>query len=221
MASPTDPQDTTAPRTLASAGLPRRVRRTLERALAMFSEELERNLSTTVTEFEEELFRLADRVGTTTGATDYMQTLRIVRLNRHDLVPRFMQVVETGLAGIRKPIVFSALSRPTTTPVPMVNFRNLSLVDESVMDEGAVLHAIASRQESRANLVLHLLGQRFGVLAGAPAFDGERIPLGPQALCRAIRHATESVQLDHGARLLFYRRRNWMRCWSKKACFPV
>ncbi|NOT88785.1 MAG: DUF1631 domain-containing protein [Lysobacter sp.] len=216
MAAPTDPQDHTAPRTLASAGLPRRVRRTLERALALFSEELERNLVTTVTEFEEELFRLADRIGTIGGgSTDYMHTLRIVRLNRHDLVPRFMQVVETGLAGIRKPMLFSATSRPATTPAPMVNFRNLSLVDESVMDEGAVLHAIASRQESRANLVLHLLGQRFGVLAAAPAFDSERIPLGPQALCRAIRHATESVQLDHGARLLFYRifdRRVMIQC---------
>ncbi len=217
MASPTDSQDTAAPRTLASAGLPRRVRRTLERALALFSEDLERNLTTTVTEFEEELFRLADRVGTTGSSADYMHTLRIVRLNRHDLVPRFMQVVETGLAGIRKPIVFPATSRPAPAPIAMVNFRNLSLVDESVMDEGAVLHAIASRQESRANLVLHLLGQRFGVLAGAPAFDGERIPLGPQALCRAIRHATESVQLDHGARLLFYRifdRRVMVHCQS-------
>ena len=216
MAAPTDPQDHTAPRTLASAGLPRRVRRTLERALALFSEELERNLVTTVTEFEEELFRLADRSGTTGGGTtDYMHTLRIVRLNRHDLVPRFMQVVETGLAGIRKPMSFAAASRPALTPAPMVNFRNLSLVDESVMDEGGVLHAIASRQESRANLVLHLLGQRFGVLAAAPAFDSERIPLGPQALCRAIRHATESVQLDHGARLLFYRifdRRVMVQC---------
>lgn len=174
--------------------------------MALFSEELERNLVTTVTEFEEELFRLADRVGTIGGGTtDYMHTLRIVRLNRHDLVPRFMQVVETGLAGIRKPMQLSAPSHTSSMPAPMVNFRNLSLVDESVMDEGGVLHAIASRQESRANLVLHLLGQRFGVLAAAPAFDSERIPLGPQALCRAIRHATESVQLDHGARLLFYR----------------
>ena len=206
MASPTDPQDTTAPRTLASAGLPRRVRRTLERALSLFSEELERNLTTALMEFEEELFRLADRSGTIGGgSTDYMHTLRIVRLNRHDLVPRFMQLVEAGLAGIRKPTLFSSVSRPVSTPMPMVNFRNLSLVDESVMDEGAVLHAIASRQESRANLVLHLLGQRFGVLAAAPALDSERIPLGPQALCRAIRNATEIMQLDHGARLLFYR----------------
>ncbi len=206
MASPTDTQDHAAPRTLASAGLPRRVRRTLERALALFSEEQERNLAAALTEFEEELFRLADRVSTTgAGETDYLHTLRVLRLNRHDLVPRFMQLVESGLAGIRKPMLFSEQSRPAPTVVPMVNFRNLSLVDESVMDEGAVLHAIASRQESRANLVLHLLGQRFGVLAAAPALDSERVPLSPQALCRAIRHATESMQLDHGARLLFYR----------------
>ena len=29
---------------------------------------------------------------------------------------------------------------------------------------------------------LHLLGQRFGVLAGAPAFEAERLPVGPQQL---------------------------------------
>ena len=206
MAAPTDPQDTAAPRTLASAGLPRRVRRTLERALSLFSEELERNLVSAITEFEEELFRLADRSGTTGGVSiDYMHTLRVVRLNRHDLGPRFNQLLESGLAAIRRPIQYTALSRLVSMPTAAVNFRNLSLVDESVMDEGAVLYAIASRQESRANLILHLLGQRFGVLAAAPAYDSERMPLGPQALCRAVRHATEVMQLDHGARLLFYR----------------
>jgi hypothetical protein len=204
------------PKTLATAGLPRRVRRTLERALALFSDELERNLVTTVTEFEEELFRLADRSGMIGGqGADHMQTLRVVRLNRHDLVPRFMQLLEAGLAGIRKPTLLTATSRPPLTTVPTVSFRNLSLVDESMMDEGAVLHEIATRQESRTNLILHLLGQRFGVLAAAPSFDAERIPLGPQALCRAFRHAAETLQLDHGARLLFYRifdRRVMVQC---------
>lgn len=216
MAAPTDSQDSAAPRTLASAGLPRRVRRTLERALSLVGEDLERNLVSAVTEFEEELFRLADRSGTSGGATsDYMHTLRVVRLNCHDLAPRFMQLLETGVAGLRKPVALAVPSRQVSMPSPALNFRNLSLVDESVMDEGAVLYAIASRQESRANLILHLLGQRFGVLAAAPAFDSERMPLGPQALCRAVRHATEVMQLDHGARLLFYRifdRRVMVQC---------
>lgn len=206
MASPNDPQDVSAPRTLATAGLPRRVRRTLERALALYSEEVERHLVATVTDFEEELFRLAERSGTTGGGSmfDHMQMLRVVRLNRHDLVPRFMQVLEGGLAAIRT----TQHLTPVRSVVPnqaSLNFRNLSLVDEGVMDEGAVLHAIASRQESRTGLTLHLLGQRFGVLGAMPAFDNERNPMGPQALCRAIRHASEVLQLEHDARLLFYR----------------
>lgn len=208
MASPHDPQDTAGPRKLAAAGLPRRVRRILERALGLFSEELEKNLVSAVSEFEEELFRLAERGGTTGGGarTDYMQILRVVRLNRHDLVPRFMQLIEAGLAGLRSSgLLIAPLQRPSSTPPAPLNFRNLSLVDESVMDEGAVLHEIASRQESRTNLMLHLLGQRFAVLAAAPAFDSERVPLGPQAMCRAVRHATEAMHLEHAARLLFYR----------------
>ena len=69
-------------------------------------------------------------------------------------------------------------------------FQHLSLVDETEMDEDTVLRDIAVRQESRASLPLHLLGQRFGVLAGAPAFDAERLPLGPQSLCRILRDAS-------------------------------
>ena len=206
MASPNDTQDLSAPRTLATAGLPRRVRRTLERALALYSEEMERHLVAAVTDFEEELFRLAERSGTTGGNSmfDHMQMLRVVRLNRHDLVPRFMQVLEGGLAAIRTTQHLTPVRSVVPSQAP-VNFRNLSLVDEAVMDEGAVLHAIASRQESRTNLTLHLLGQRFGVLGAMPAFDNERNPMGPQALCRAIRHAGEVLQLEHDARLLFYR----------------
>src|SRR5690606_28470935 len=73
------------------------------------------------------------------------------------------------------------------------------------MDEDTVLREIASRQEARANLALHLLSQRFGVLAAAPAFDTERLPLGPQALCRAMRGAARALDIEHDSRLLLYR----------------
>ncbi len=205
MTPPILPQDPFAPRNLVSAGLPRRVRRTLERALGLFAGELEPLLVAAVSDFEEELFRMAERYGAHAGTADHMQTLRVVRLNRHDFVPRFMQLLETGLAGMRSTqgaIPSMPMMQPSSA---RVTFQNLTLVDQGVMDEGAVLHEIASRQESRANLVLHLIGQRFGVLAASPAFDSERLPLGPQALCRALRHASETLQLPQEPRLLFYR----------------
>src|SRR3546814_3267080 len=45
----------------------------------------------------------------------------------------------------------------------------------------------------------------FRSLAGSPAFDAERIPLGPRALCRAMRDASQTLQVPYEARLLLYR----------------
>src|SRR5690606_36725111 len=83
--------------------------------------------------------------------------------------------------------------------------RVLSLVDDSMIDEDTLLREIATRQEGRASLPMHLLGQRFGVLAGSPAMDAERLPLGPQAVCRALRSACRALQLGPEARELLYR----------------
>src|SRR3546814_6888202 len=111
-----------------------------------------------------------------------MQTLRTLRIDRAGLNPRFMLELEAWVAGIRT----AQHAREESGAVARVRFQDLSLVEDEVMDEGAVLRGVAIRQESRAALPLHLLGQRFGVLAGSPAFDAERIPLGPRALCRAM-----------------------------------
>lgn len=198
VSSPT--HDATAPRTLAAAGLPRRVRKALEQALALVSEELDHSLGTLLTEFEQDLFRLADSARNPGTESGYMQTLRTFRMNRADLVPQFMLELEASLAGLRSP----AAARPAAS-APVAGFQTLSLVEDTVMDEDTVLREIAARQEGRASLALHLLGQRFGVLAGKPAFDAERIPLGPQALCRAMRSAARTLQISHDARLLLYR----------------
>ena len=85
----------------------------------------------------------------------------------------------------------------------VANFRNargeLSLVENVDMDEATVLAEIASRAEVRNSLPLYLLGQRFGVVAGKPAFDAENLPIGPQALCRMIRQSCEAKNALSGS----------------------
>jgi hypothetical protein len=197
--STSTPSNDATPRTLAAAGLPRRVRKALEHALALVSMDLDNSLGTMLREFEQELFRLADLARNPGVESSYMQTLRTLRMNRADLVPRFMLELEAGVAAIRT-------AQPAADiPEPRARFHDLSLVEDEVMDEGAVLREVAARQESRAALPLHLLGQRFGVLAGSPAFDAEHIPLGPRALCRAMRDASQTLQVPYEARLLLYR----------------
>ena len=201
MPAPTQPAEATTPRSLAAAGLPRRVRKLLEASLTLVTDDIEPNLGGMLNEFEQELFRLADQARNPGAESGYMQTLRTFRLNRADLVPHFILELEASLAALRAPTgmpIEVRQDRPST-------FGKLSLVDEAVMDEGTVLREVASRQEGRANLALHLLGQRFGALAGAPASDSERMPLGPQSVCRAMRAAAQALDIEHDSRLLLYR----------------
>jgi hypothetical protein len=190
------------PQTLATAALPRRVRRALERLLATASDELERYLGEMLADFEQQLFRLSDQ-GRNPGIDSvHLQTLRDLRLSRADLVPRVIAGVEANLARLgRTP----APTTPAAQAMAPLQAQHLSLVDDQELDEEALLRNIAVRQESRASLTLHLLGQRFGVLAGAPAFDAERLPLGPRALCAIMRDAALGLQLSLDARLLLYR----------------
>jgi hypothetical protein len=193
--------DSSLPQTLATAVLPRRARRVLEHVLNTASDELERELATMLNDFEQQLFRLADHARSPALQSEHMLSLRTLQLNRSDLIPRFMMGLEANLAALGRTPPQVQAGPETASP----RFQNLSLVDDTQMDEDTLLRDIAVRQESRASLTLHLLGQRFGVIAGAPAFDAERIPLGPQSLCRIMRDAAQSLQLPLEPRLLLYR----------------
>lgn len=183
--------------------MPRRVRAALDAAMNLVSVELDPYLAQLLEDYEQELFRLAERARHPGGDAPYMQALRSFRVNRSDLVPQFMLELEAGLAALRTPPAAPATA--AAAPAAPVAGRVLSLVDDSMIDEDTLLREIATRQEGRASLSMHLLGQRFGVLAGTPALDAERLPLGPQGVCRALRNACRSLQIGAEARELLYR----------------
>ena len=165
MSATFEPLGSSIPRpTLASAALPQRVRRVLEHLYALVSDEMSRQLEAMLGEFEQQLFKHADLARNPAQQASHLETLRTTRLNRADLVPRYLALVESELTTIRDP-VGAPLESSGSAPA----FRDLKLVEHGEVDESLLLRTIAARQESRAGLPLLLLGQRFGVLAGQPA----------------------------------------------------
>lgn len=185
--------------TLASAAMPKRVRRVLEHLYALVSDEMARALDLMLVEYEQQLFRQADQARNPSLQSVHLETLRLVRLNRVDLVPRYLVGLETALTKVREPVVTVEDQQALPT------FRDLRLVDDREVDEHTALRAIATRQEARAGLPLMLLGQRFGVLAGAPAYDAERLPLGPHSLGRILAEACSVLQIGQEAKLDLYK----------------
>ncbi|WP_290885534.1 DUF1631 family protein, partial [Arenimonas sp.] len=180
--------------------MPDRVRGLLGGILEYSSDEIERTLVSTLNEFEQQLFKFAEQARSNMVQTRWLEAQRLVKRTRPDLVPRFLIALEAELACIKDPPGAKSITG---------GFRltrdELSLVENLDMDEATVLAEIASRAEVRNSLPLYLLGQRFGVLAGKPAFDAENVPIGPQALCRMLRQAADCLELAGEHRSLLFR----------------
>jgi hypothetical protein len=176
------------------------VRALLGGILEYSSDEIERTLVSMLNEFEQQLFKYAEQARSNMVQIRWLEAQRLVKRTRPDLVPRFLIALEAELACIKD---------PPGAKVAAANYLatrgELTLVENMDMDEATVLAEISSRAEVRNSLPLYLLGQRFGVLAGKPAFDAENLPIGPQALCRMIRQSCECLELSGEHRLLLFR----------------
>lgn len=186
---------------LAQRALPRRVRQLLEGVLKFGSDELERGLKATLDEAEQQLFKLADQARSGDVQASCFEALREIKRGRADVVPRFLIALEGALATLKDPAEASPLSMGEAR----VAFGELSLVADVELEQNMLLGEIASRAEVRHSLPLFLLGQRFGVIAGRPAFEAERLPVGPRALCGFLRSAVATLDLNNEYRLLIYR----------------
>ncbi len=186
--------------TLALQPLPRHVRDLLSLTLKIATNALEGGVIAATKEFEQQI--LGQISSATNGAArERLQlALRSVESSRSRLVSHFLDALEAELASLQSPHILRGQMH--------ARYRageEMALVNDQDIEETSALTDAASRAELQNSLPLFLLGQRFGVLAGRPAFDAETLPVGPQALCRSIRRSTEQLGLDVQVRLLLYR----------------
>ena len=189
------------PRTLAGAALPARVRHVLEAVNTLAGQSLTTSLNLALNEFERQLFKQADRARSSQQQSEHFAELQRLRQHRADVVPRYLAGLETSLARLREAAEVEKPEEPAQDPL---QFQRLTLVEDTDLDRDIVLREIGRREAQRGGTPLLLLGQRFGVLAGRPAFDPERLPIGPYALCRVLRDAGEALHMSLDSQLLLY-----------------
>jgi hypothetical protein len=191
---------TQLPATLASQPLPRRVRDLLNSTLKLVADEMERGIGAAVKDFDQEMFRQVELSIEPAVRAAWHSDQDLVLRSRGDLVLHFLNALESELAHLQNPQVLRGHLQ--------TRYRSgdeMALVHDLEIEETSALTEAATRAELQNSLQLFLLGQRFGVLAGRPAFDVELLPVGPQALCRSLRRAAEKIGLDMRSRLFLYR----------------
>jgi hypothetical protein len=186
--------------TLATQPLPRHVRDLLQLIMKIASTALDGNVVNAVKDLEQMVLGQVERTMDAAERTSLRQAVASLDNARPLLVANFMAALEAELALLQSPVVVRG---QMTTRARRAS--EMSLVNDHEIEETSALTDAATRAELQNSLPLFLLGQRFGVLAGRPAFDAETLPIGPQALCRSIRRAVERIDLDVKIRLMMYR----------------
>ena len=183
------------PQTLAErADLPARVRSLLQEQLAECGARIEPALRASLTEFEQQLFKVAEQATNDAGQQTAFESLREVKRTRADAAPRLLAMLEGRLATLGLPQTRAMEAR-----------FDLALVDHDEFEEAIALDDIASRTELRVSQILFELGHRYGVLAASPLLDAETLPLGPHALAHGLREIAVGMGLPREHRVLFYR----------------
>jgi len=191
--------DATTARTLAEAALPRRVRQVLDHVMQEIRSDMGRQLQTVLLETEVALSRHSSPVNDAKVEAVKFLSLNNLRVGQQRFTKRFLADIEAGLASLH------AQRRNRRLEEQQTSAQGLTLLDDEAMSDQAILNNIASRIESRNSLALQLMGQRFGVLAGAPAFDAEHLPIGPFALCQALHDASGELEFPPHARVELFR----------------
>ncbi|HVB83409.1 MAG TPA: DUF1631 domain-containing protein [Rhodanobacteraceae bacterium] len=183
--------------TLADRGdLSPRVRQLLEELMAMASARLEPALRAVLSDLEQQLFKLAEQSHNNTEQQRCFESLREVKRGRADLTPRFVASLEEHLARFDRAPVPAAKAAPDA---------ELELLPAQQLEDHLAIAEMSSRAEVRASAALFELGHRFGVLAGAPVFEVEQLPLGPRALGASLSRALDQLDLPPEHRQLAYR----------------
>jgi hypothetical protein len=180
--------------------LPARVRELLEGVLGLFRRNLERSLVAVLDEFELNLVRQASKSRAGEPGERCMDSVDKTKGARSDLLARFALALENAVARLDQLAAGSAKDAAPSAP-PVLE---LSLVGSTDLDESLTVQEIVTKAEVRNSLPLYELERRFAVLVARPAFSAETLPLGPAAICAALRHALACVAIPVEHRVAFF-----------------
>ncbi|MEO9216804.1 MAG: DUF1631 family protein [Rhodanobacter sp.] len=182
---------------LNSRRWPARAQRLLDDSRTLSVEGLHEPLRRCLSEFEQQLFVLAERAHRPAEQQDCFASRQRVLQDRTTFEERFMALLGTTISEID-----SAISQPDNAATEAKPWQSLELLDTVEQDLSLALEQLGARGEARHSSVLHELSYRMGVLIGAPPLEGPALPLGPHALAQVCHQASAELKLPLAHQLL-------------------
>lgn len=189
MSSPPPSPFPPAGQLLANAGLPRRVHEALELALDLVIERITQPLARALPALADQVAQVDDYGAHHRVTFDVVDAPRRLLRDGEAMTRLFLGAIERELAALRDP----PPPQPAAAAPVIPRVDQLRLVDEDEDNAQTIIGALAIRHEARSALPIQLLCQRFGVLAGAPAFEPATLPVGPKRLAELLAEAATAA----------------------------
>jgi hypothetical protein len=176
-------------------GWPARTQRLVDEIRGLCATWLHEPLRACLGDFDRRLHDKSDRTRSHVDQQRYLATRQTLLQGRQVFEERFVASIDRAFAQI------GTLAAPSTAKKPGLT---LSLLDAVEHELTAALDQLVARNEARNGPLLVELSYRLAVLVAAPPLEGERLPLGPQAMAAAFRDATAALSLpsEHDVLLL-------------------
>jgi hypothetical protein len=181
-----------------SERLPPRVRNILESVYQAAWHVLEPVLQQTLAEYEQSLFKRADKARNHQEQNDQFIAMREVRKRSTEMQVAIRDVLQQRLVALVTSDRSAAQSSAEARAV-------LQLVDSEDLEESLILSEFTAKAEMRYAAGWHALSYRFAAIAAAPPLEVELLPIGPQALADALRAAGRRLDLPVAAKVDCYR----------------
>lgn len=180
-------------RTLHQTTMPERVLLICDGLLRINADFLDTHLQKLLDELESVLFINAENPKSEINQGGQFTQLRNLKRTRYDFIPRFLATLEHHLASIRPEAI---AINPNDFDASKIKAIELQLLDLNMTDVHQIQFDISARCESQNSFEIFLLGQRFGVLAGQPAFDAANLPISPKVFCQCLQDSLQALDLD-------------------------
>ena len=180
---------------LTESGLPARVREIVADLLVFCRQEIAARIETTLDQLDVHLLRLHDQARDTHIQRRLLRAHQSLRENRNGYAEAFFGALDARLTALRRPVSRRG-SRSAGAMLPSALWAIEDRESDDAMSD-ARLRELSMPLESASSLPLYLLGQRFGVLAAAPAFPAEQIVIGPRILLEIAGEAALHLFNEH------------------------
>lgn len=152
---------------------------------------------------DDSLFDLAEKAENNAVQTQFFDGMREVRKKRALAERQFLESVRrtfSDFAAGRGPV-----AAPGDTPAPAPAHGELSLVNDSELEESLAITSMTSKTQTRLARQLYALNQRLSVILGGNKVSDADNPIGPAMLCETFRQAMRELEVETRVRLIIYK----------------